>query len=57
LSGVVEDSIFREDGFRLNLRSARGHEFSFYASRAFPTGQEVTLTVAEEAVQFLPEAG
>jgi spermidine/putrescine transport system ATP-binding protein len=56
LRGVVEDCVFREDGFRLNVRSARGSLFSFYTSQAYAPGQAVTLSLAEEAVQFLPEA-
>ncbi len=55
LNGVVEDSVFHENGFRVNLRSAHGGEFSFYAGSAYWPGQPVTLALAEEAVQFLQE--
>ncbi len=55
LHGVVEDSVFRADGFRLNLRSSHGNEFSFLADQAFTPGEEVTLSLADEAIQFLQE--
>jgi len=55
LSGVVEDSVFRADGFRVNLRGRAGQPFSFYTGQAFRPGEEVTLVLAEEAVQFLQE--
>jgi ABC-type Fe3+/spermidine/putrescine transport system ATPase subunit len=56
LCGVVEDSVFREEGFRLTIRSKQGGEFSFSADRAYNPGQKVTLALAEGAVQFLQEA-
>lgn len=55
LQGSVEDSVFRADGFRISLRSARGNTFSFYADRAYHPGEQVTLNLAEAAVQFLQE--
>lgn len=55
LSGVVEDSVFRADGFRVNLRSPRDQEFSFYTNRRYETGEKVSLTLPEQAVQFLQE--
>jgi len=56
LSGVVEDSVFRADGFRVNLRSMQGQEFSFYSNRRYEPGQRVSLKLTEQAVQFLQEA-
>ncbi len=55
LQGTVEVSVFRADGFRINLRGMRGKVFSFQADRAYPPGQDVTLALADEAVQFLQE--
>ncbi len=56
LRGRVADSVFQAGGFRLNLRSADGREFSFNVNHAFEPGQEVILSLAEDAVQFLAEA-
>jgi spermidine/putrescine transport system ATP-binding protein len=53
LHGSVADSVFRAEGFQLNLRTSRGNEFSFQLDEAHQTGEELTLTLAEEAVQFL----
>lgn len=55
LRGVVEDSVFRGDGFRLNLRGEKGQEFSFNVERPIETGRQVTLVLEEAGVQFLPE--
>ncbi len=57
LRGVIEDSVFRGDGFRVNLRAANGQEFFFNLDRALDPGQEVTLALDEGSVQFLREAG
>ena len=55
LRGVVEDSFFRGDGFRLNLRQPSGQEFSFYLDRALQPGHEVTLSLEPTSIQFLRE--
>ena len=57
LRGIVEDSIFRGDGFRLNVRAANGQEFSFNLDSPLPPGQEISLALEERSVQFLSEAG
>ena len=57
LRGVIEDSVFRGDGFRMNIRAANGQEFSFKLDGALEPGQEVTLALDEGSVQFLREAG
>ncbi|NLG99730.1 MAG: ABC transporter ATP-binding protein [Chloroflexi bacterium] len=55
LSGIVEDSVFRGDGFRLNLNTAQGREFSFFVNREFSSGEAVSLSVSEDSVRFLQE--
>ena len=55
LRGVVEDSVFRADGFRVNLRGSRDQEFFFYTDRRFEPGEQVSLTLPDQMVQFLQE--
>jgi spermidine/putrescine transport system ATP-binding protein len=55
LRGVVEDSVFRADGYTLNLRAANGQEFSFSVDRPFPVGKEIEVAVEASTVQFLQE--
>ena len=55
LRGVVEDSVFRGDGFRLNLRTGPDQEFSFFTDRSYAQGQEIDLTLEESGVLLLPE--
>jgi ABC-type Fe3+/spermidine/putrescine transport system ATPase subunit len=55
LRGVVEDSVFRADGYTLNLRASNGQEFSFSVDRPFPVGKEIEVAVEASAVQFLKE--
>ena len=55
LHGVVEDSVFRGEGFRLGIRAANDQEFSFYSDRPHQPGTEVRLALPETAVQFLRE--
>ena len=55
LHGIVEDSVFNGESFRLNLRGASGRVFSFSTDRTYPLGQEVSLEVNESAVQFIRE--
>ena len=54
LRGVVEDSVFRGDGFRLRLRAQDGQSFSFHADQPLEPGKTVLLTLDENEVQFLP---
>jgi ABC-type Fe3+/spermidine/putrescine transport system ATPase subunit len=54
--GVVEDSVFRGDGFRLNLRAHSGQELSFFVDAQSAAGEEVVLEIDEDGVQFFPEA-
>lgn len=55
LEGIVEDSIFRGDGFRLGLRSQRGQVFSFWMDQKFVPGQHLSLKLETDQIQFLPE--
>jgi len=55
LRGVVEDCVFRGNGFRMNMRAANGQEFSFYVHRSFDPGEEITVAIDEQSVQFLQE--
>lgn len=55
LQGVVVDSVFHGNGFRLSLRSRSGQVFSFLARDHYAAGQPVRLTVDASAVQFLRE--
>jgi ABC-type Fe3+/spermidine/putrescine transport system ATPase subunit len=55
LTGVVADSVFRADGFRVNLRSSRGQEFFFYSKQRFASGEQISLSLPENTVQFLQE--
>jgi spermidine/putrescine transport system ATP-binding protein len=68
LHGVVQDSIFQDEGFRIKLRvgaanqpssAQAGHPedsfvFSFIVNRLFQPGQAIELSLPEGAVQFLP---
>jgi ABC-type Fe3+/spermidine/putrescine transport system ATPase subunit len=54
LRGIVEDSVFRGDGFRLNLKVESGEVFSFYTERAFAPDEVLSLALDEREVQFLP---
>jgi ABC-type Fe3+/spermidine/putrescine transport system ATPase subunit len=56
LRGLVEDSVFRGEGFRVNIRAANGAEFSFYLDTSLQPGQEITLGLEDRSVQFLREA-
>lgn len=56
LAGVVEDSFFRGDGFRLDLRVAQGQEFTFFLDQPLEVGQEITLALDAEQVQFLKDS-
>lgn len=53
LEGVVEDSVFRGDGFRLNLRSPHGQIFSFLMNQKYVPGQTVSLALEPSQIQFL----
>ncbi len=55
LRGVVEDSVFRGEGFRLGIRASNNQEFSFYSDRPHEPGAVVRLSLPEAAVQFLQE--
>jgi ABC-type Fe3+/spermidine/putrescine transport system ATPase subunit len=55
LSGMVTDSIFRGDGFRISVQ-AKDIELSFILPEGLSTGQPVTLAIAESAVQLMPYA-
>ena len=55
LEGVVEDSLFRGDGFRLDLRTAHGQAFSFRMDEKFTPGQGVTLALDSTQIQILAE--
>ncbi len=56
LRGVVEDSVFRGDGFRVTLHGIEGMELFFSMAHPYPVGQAITLELDESAVQFLQEA-
>jgi spermidine/putrescine transport system ATP-binding protein len=55
LQGQVEDSVFRGDGFRLNMRMKNDQELSFFVHRDFTPGSEVRIALDEVSVQFLRE--
>jgi spermidine/putrescine transport system ATP-binding protein len=55
VSGIVEDSIFMGQGFRLRLRLVGGQIFSFLLERQVEAGSPITLGLQRGDVQFLVE--
>jgi ABC-type Fe3+/spermidine/putrescine transport system ATPase subunit len=55
LDGIVEDSVFRGDGFRIDLRSQQGQVFSFWMDQRFVIGQPLSLKLDANQIQFLAE--
>jgi spermidine/putrescine transport system ATP-binding protein len=55
LRGVVWDSVFRGSGFRVTLNCPNNRQFAFLMSESLPKGEEITLSLREEDVQFLKE--
>jgi hypothetical protein len=55
LRGVVCDSVFRGSGFRITLNCGEQRQLSFLLPRSLPNGEEISLSVREEDVQFLKE--
>ena len=52
LRGIVWDSVFRGSGFRVIVKCTNGQQFSFVLQRSLPKGDEITLFLKEEDVQF-----
>ena len=57
IQGLVEDSIFMGQGFRLKLRLNSGQQFSFLLDSRLEPGSRVTLRLGRQDIQFLEENG
>ncbi|MCJ7626392.1 MAG: TOBE domain-containing protein, partial [Anaerolineaceae bacterium] len=51
LSGVVEDTFFRGDGYGVNLRCVNGYLFLLNAKQAIPVGEKVKLYITLQSIQ------
>jgi spermidine/putrescine transport system ATP-binding protein len=55
LHAVVQDCVFRGDGFRLNLRTTNDQVISFYSDRSARAGEQVSLAIEPSSVQIFGE--
>jgi spermidine/putrescine transport system ATP-binding protein len=52
---VVSDSVFRGSGFRVTVTCPNNRQFSFLMPDSLRKGQEITLSLPEQDLQFLQE--
>jgi spermidine/putrescine transport system ATP-binding protein len=55
IRGTVTDTVFRGEGFRVQLQAQAGGEFSFLLEHALQVGQDITLHILEEGVLVLKD--
>lgn len=53
LRGRVEDVVFSGEGFKVQVRTALNHEFTFYQPSAPVAGQEIALQIDPDAITAL----